>query len=98
MIITPRRIALGLLGLLILAVLLVLLSSLATGTIAGYLLIDIVTLGLFSALLWATWRGWAYSSYALIIVMVLLVSGTVSEPFLTQEFSGTLMIPAIIAL
>lgn len=98
MTITPRRIAIGLLGLLILAVLLVTLSSLATGTIAGFLFIDILTLGIFSALLWATWRGWVYSSYALIIIMTLLASGTVSEPFLTQEFSGTLIIPAIVAL
>jgi len=98
MTITPRRITIGLLGLLILAVLLVILSSLVAGTMNGYLFIDILTLGIFSVLLWATWRGWAYSSYTLIIVVMLLASGTVSEPFLTQQFSGTLIIPAIIAL
>lgn len=98
MTITPRRIALGLISLLMLAALLVTLGSLTTGTNTSFIFVDILAMALFSALLWATWRGWVYSPYALIIVVILLASGTISEPFLTQQLSGTLIIPAIIAL
>lgn len=98
MTITPRRIAIGLLGLLLVSTLAVILIDVGMSTVTTLTYIDVLAAAIFGALLWTTWRGWSYSSYALIIIITLLVGGALNEPFLTQRFSGALLMPAIVAL
>jgi rsbT co-antagonist protein RsbR len=96
--ITPRRIAIGLLGLLLLSALLVVLVDIGRGTVTILTYIDALAMGIFGVLIWLTWRGWAYAPYVLIVVVTLLAGGALNEPFLTQQFSLGLLLPAIVAL
>lgn len=96
--ITSRQITLSLLGLFFVATLLVMLIDIGSGTATSLTVIDGIAALLFAGLFWAAWHSWAYTPYVLVIIVTMLVGGALEEPYITQEFSGMLLIPSIVAL
>lgn len=94
-VITPRQINLGLLGLLILGTGAAAILDIASGTVS---LISYVALLIFGMLFWATWQRWAYTSYALVVIVTVLFGIGIQEPYVTREVSLSLLVPVIVAL
>lgn len=96
--ITPRQITLGILGMLITATLAIIFIDLRSGVFNTLTLADTVAAFLFGALFWTAYRGWRYTNYVVVILVALLVGVVLTEPYLSQQYSGVLLIPAIVAL
>jgi anti-anti-sigma regulatory factor len=51
-----------------------------------------------SGLLAAYWRGWEYARHLTLLLIVVLVGFTTVEPYLTQQFTITAILPPVLAL
>lgn len=96
--VTPRHLAIGILSLFCVATFVVILLDIARGIVTTLTYIDAFALLIFVGLLWAAWRGWAYIGHIIVGFITLLAASALDEPFLTQQFSGVVLIPAMVAL
>lgn len=96
--VTQRAVTLTLLGLLAILTLLILVTELFTNSsftqltsTGGGLVIELVLLYLY-------WRGWEPARYIVLSLITLLIAFSAQEPFLTQQSSLTILIPAALGL
>src|SRR5258706_5286654 len=90
--ITQRQSVIGLLGLVLVGGLLVIVLQLLYNQPLDQ---EIVT-GV--GLLIAYWRGWDHARHAVVVIVTLLLAATMTEPFLTQQVTYSILIPPVIAL
>lgn len=96
--VTQRTVTLALLGLLAILTLLILVSELFSGGAFVQLSSTAAGLVIELALLYLYWRGWEPARYIVLVLITLLIAFAAQEPFLTQQSSLTLFIPAALAL
>jgi rsbT co-antagonist protein RsbR len=96
--ITQRQSVIGFLGLLIVGGLIVLTFQILSHESLDQVLVACVGVIVISVLLIAYWRGWEQARHAVVVLVTLLVTASLAEPFLTKEVTFAVLIPPVIAL
>ncbi|MFL5807642.1 MAG: STAS domain-containing protein [Roseiflexaceae bacterium] len=96
--ITQRQSVIGLLGLLLVGGLLVIVLQLLYNQPLDQEIVTGVGMLVVGGLLIAYWRGWDHARHAVVVIVTLLLAATMTEPFLTQQVTYSILIPPVIAL
>jgi rsbT co-antagonist protein RsbR len=96
--ITQRQSVIGFLGLLIVGGLIVLTFQILSNESLDQVIVTCVGIITIGGLLIAYWRGWDHARHAVVVIVTLLLTASMAEPFLTKEVTFAILIPPVIAL
>ena len=96
--VTQRQSVIGFLGLLIVGGLIELTFQILSHESLDQVLVTCVGLIVIGGLLIAYWRGWQHAPHAVVVIVTLLITASLEEPFLTEQVTFAVLIPPVIAL